>query len=116
MDLSQYKNVILLNHPLLKHKITIIRKKETPTGEFRRIVKEIAMMEAYEALRDVPTTDIEIETPIEKTMQPSVEGHNLCFVPILRAGMGMVDGFTQMIPTAHVGHIGLYREIGRAHV
>lgn len=110
MDLSAYPNVVLLEHPLLKHKISILRNKLTPTSEFRPVVKEIAMMEAYEALRSIPTVNVEIETPIEKTVQPMVVGHNLCFVPILRAGMGMVDGFTELIPTAHVGHIGLYRD------
>lgn len=110
MDISQYKNVILLDHPLLKHKISILRKKETHTSEFRQLVKEIAVLEGYEALKNVKTHLVEIETPIEKTQQPVVEGSKLCFVPILRAGMGMVDGFTELIPTARVGHIGLYRD------
>ncbi len=105
-----YKNVILLDHPLLKHKISILRKKETPVSQFRQLVKEIAVMEGYEALKDVKTSLVEIETPIEKTKQPMVEGDNLCFVPILRAGLGMVDGFTELVPTARVGHIGLYRD------
>lgn len=105
-----YKNVRLLNHPILKHKISILRDKNTPTSEFRQLVKEIAVMEGYEALRDVKTDMVEIQTPIEKTTQPMVEGRELCFVPILRAGMGMVDGFTELIPTARVGHIGLYRD------
>lgn len=108
--LSDYPNARVLDHPLLKHKITVIRKKDTPTSEFRQIVKEIAVMEGYEALRDTPVVLSEIETPIEKSVQPMVEGNNLCFVPILRAGMGMVDGFTELVPTAHVGHIGLYRD------
>lgn len=110
MDISMYKNVTLLNHPILKHKISILRDKDTPTSEFRQLVKEIAVMEGYEALRDVKTDMVEIQTPIEKTTQPVVEGRELCFVPILRAGMGMVDGFTELIPTARVGHIGLYRD------
>jgi len=110
MDIKQYKNITLLDHPLLKHKITILRNKETPTSEFRQVVKEIAVMEGYEALRDLPTKAVEIDTPIEKSTEPVVEGSKLCFVPILRAGMGMVDGFTELIPTAHVGHIGLYRD------
>ncbi len=110
MDLKEYPNVTLLNHPLLKHKISILRDEKTPTSEFRTIVKEIAMMEGYEALKDVETKDVLIKTPIEETMQPMVEGKNLCFVPILRAGMGMVDGFTELVPTARVGHIGLYRD------
>ncbi len=110
MDISMYKNVILLDHPLLKHKISILRKKETPVSQFRQLVKEIAVMEGYEALKDVKTSLVEIETPIEKTKQPMVDGENLCFVPILRAGLGMVDGFTELVPTARVGHIGLYRD------
>lgn len=110
MDLTKYPNVTLLNHPLLKHKISILRNINTPTSEFRRVVKEIAIMEGYEALRDVKTKDVAIKTPIEDTVQPMVEGRNLCFVPILRAGMGMVDGFNELIPTARVGHIGLYRD------
>ena len=110
MDISQYKNVTLLNHPLLKHKISILRDKNTPTSQFRQIVKEVAVMEGYEALKDVKTHLVEIETPIEKTKQPMVEGSHLCFVPILRAGMGMVDGMTELVPTAKVGHIGLYRD------
>lgn len=110
MDLTKYPNVTLLTHPLLKHKISILRNINTPTSEFRRVVKEIAIMEGYEALRDVKTKDVAIKTPIEDTVQPMVEGKNLCFVPILRAGMGMVDGFNELIPTARVGHIGLYRD------
>ncbi len=110
MDISEYKNVRLLDHPLLKHKISILRDKDTPTSQFRQCVKEIAIMEGYEALRDVETKQVEIQTPIEKTVQPMVVGRNLCFVPILRAGMGMVDGFTELVPTAKVGHIGLYRD------
>lgn len=110
MDLKKYSNVTLLDHPLLTHKIAILRDKNTSSSEFRQVVKEIAIMEAYEALKDVKTKMVEIETPIEKTVQPMVEGRNLCFVPILRAGMGMVDGFSEMIPSARVGHIGLYRD------
>ena len=110
MDLNKYPNVTLLNHPLLKHKISILRDEKTPTSAFRKIVSEIAIMEAYEALKDVPTKDVLIKTPIEETYQPMVEGKNLCFVPILRAGMGMVDGFTDLVPSARVGHIGLYRD------
>lgn len=110
MDISMYKNVKLLDHPLLKHKISILRDKNTPTSDFRRLVKEIAVMEGYEALKDVKTNLVEIETPIEKTSQPMVKGNDLCFVPILRAGLGMVEGFTELIPTARVGHIGLYRD------
>ena len=110
MEIKDYPNVTLLNHPLLKHKISILRDKKTPTSEFRQVVKEIAMMQGYEALKDVETKEVLIKTPIEETKQPVVEGKKLCFVPILRAGMGMVDGFTALVPTARVGHIGLYRD------
>ena len=110
MEIKDYPNVTLLNHPLLKHKISILRDEKTPTSEVRQVVKEIAMMEGYEALRDVETKEVLIKTPIEETKQPVVEGKKLCFVPILRAGMGMVDGFTALVPTARVGHIGLYRD------
>ena len=110
LQIKDYPNVTVLNHPLLKHKISILRDEKTPTSEFRQDVKEIAMMEGYEARRDVETKEVLIKTPIEETLQPMVEGKNLCFVPILRAGMGMVDGFTELVPTARVGHIGLYRD------
>ena len=110
MEIKDYPNVTLLNHPLLKHKISILRDEKTPTSEFRQVVKEIAMMEGYEALKDVETKEVLIKTPIEETKQPVVEGKKVCFVPILRAGMGMVDGFTALVPTARVGHIGLYRD------
>lgn len=105
-----YPNLVLLSHPLLTHKISILRDKKTACSEFRQVVKEIAIMEAYEALKDVETKMVTFDTPIERTTQPVVDGKKLCFVPILRAGMGMVDGFIEMIPTARVGHIGLYRD------
>lgn len=110
IDISQYKNVILIDHPLLKHKITNLRDKTTGTNQFRLLVKEIAIMEGYEALRHVHTHLVEIETPIEKTMQPVVDRKNLCFVPILRAGLGMADGMLELVPGATCGHIGLYRD------
>lgn len=108
--MEKIDNVVILEHPILTHKIALLRDKKTPTSEFRTLVKEIAMMEGYEALKHVDTKEVEIETPIEKTVQPMVAGKNLCFVPILRAGLGMVDGFTSLIPTSRVGHIGLYRD------
>lgn len=108
MDFKE--NVILLNHPLLQHKITILRDKNTGTNDFRRIVKEIAVLEGYEALRHLKTELVEVNTPIEKTMQPTISGKKLCFVPILRAGLGMVEGLLELVPSAKVGHIGLYRD------
>ena len=110
MDISKYKNVVLLDHPLLKHKITKLRDKETGTNHFRVLVKEIAVIEGYEALRHLPTKMVEIETPIEKTIQPVVDRKSVCFVPILRAGLGMADGMLELVPGASCGHIGLYRD------
>ena len=110
MEITDTPNVILLDHPLLKHKITLLRKKETGTNEFRRLVKEIAVLEGYEALRGLKTELIEVETPIETAKEPVISGKKLCFVPILRAGLGMVDGMLELVPSAKLGHIGLYRD------
>ena len=110
MDLSKYKNVTILNHPLIKHKITKLRDVNTETNLFRQLVKEIAVLEGYEALRNVKTQDVEVTTPIEKSIQPTVDTKKLCFVPILRAGLGMVDGILELVPDAKVGHLGLYRD------
>lgn len=110
IDLSKYKNVVLLDHPLLQHKITNLRDVTTGTNQFRLLVKEVAVIEGYEALRHVKTKMVEIETPIEKTVQPIVDRKRLCFVPILRAGLGMADGMLELVPGATCGHIGLYRD------
>ena len=110
IDISQYKNAILLHHPLLAHKITQLRDKTTKTNQFRVLVKEISIIEGYEALKNIPTHEIEIETPLEKTMQPVVNRRELCFVPILRAGLGMADGMAELVPGSTFGHIGLYRD------
>ena len=110
MNLTNEKNVKIIDHPLLKHKITHLRDVNTPTNQFRTLVREIAMIEGYEALRDLDTQLVEVETPIEKTMQPIVDRHKLCFVPILRAGLGMADGMLELVPGATCGHIGLYRD------
>lgn len=110
IDVTKYKNLVLLNHPLLQHKITQLRDITTGTNQFRLLVKEIAILEGYEALKGIPTKLVEIETPIEKTRQPAVERKRLCFVPILRAGLGMADGMLELVPGATCGHIGLYRD------
>ena len=102
-------NLKIQNHPLIKHKITLLRKTETGTGEFRKLVEEIAMLMTYDALRDLPTEDVEIQTPIEKCCSPMISGKKLAVVPILRAGLGMVNGILSLVPSAKVGHIGLYR-------
>lgn len=101
---------VIMNHPLITHKISRLRDKNTGTGEFRQLVSEIAMLMGYEAFRDLPTELVEIETPIEKADVPVISGKKMAVVPILRAGLGMVDGILKLVPNAKVGHIGLYRD------
>lgn len=103
-------SVSYMTHPLIKHKITLLRKASTGTGEFRKLVEEIAMLMGYEALADLLTADIEVTTPIEKTIQPVLNGKKPAVVPILRAGLGMVNGILTLIPSAKIGHIGLERD------
>lgn len=100
---------IILNHPLIEHKITILRRKDTGTKEFRELISELAMFLCYEALKDAKLESVEIETPITKTEGHILNDDNYAFVPILRAGLGMIDGVLQVIPNAKIGHIGLYR-------
>jgi uracil phosphoribosyltransferase len=102
--------VVVMDHPLIKHKIGFIRRCDTGTKDFRQTISEIAMLICYEATRDLQLRDVEIETPICKTTVQELEGRKLCVVPILRAGLGMVDGMLNLIPAAKVGHIGLYRD------
>ena len=102
--------IVIMDHPLIKHKIGLIRRKEIGTKEFRETIGEIAMLECYEATRQLELEDVEIETPICKTTVQEIKGKKLAVVPILRAGLGMVDGMLTMIPAAKVGHIGLYRD------
>ena len=101
--------VMIMDHPLIQHKIGIIRRQETGSKDFRQLISEIAMLMCYEATRDLKLTDVEIETPISKMTAKELAGKKLAVVPILRAGLGMVDGMLSMIPAAKVGHIGLYR-------
>lgn len=100
---------VVLDHPLIQHKLTIMRKKETSVNEFRRLVSEIAGLMTYEMTRDLPLKDVEIETPIGKATEKELAGKKMVIVPILRAGMGMVNGVLDMIPSAKVGVIGMYR-------
>ncbi|MFD2728570.1 uracil phosphoribosyltransferase [Enterococcus camelliae] len=100
----------VIDHPLIQHKLTIIRDKNCGTKVFREVVDEIAMLMAYEISRDMPVEDIEIETPIVKTVQKTLSGKKVAIIPILRAGIGMVDGILELIPAAKVGHIGMYRD------
>ena len=102
--------VVVMDHPLIQHKIGIMRRQDTGSKEFRTLVSEVAMLECYEATRDLELRDVEIETPICKATVKELKGKKLAVVPILRAGLGMVEGMLEMIPAAKVGHIGLYRD------
>lgn len=102
--------VVIMDHPLIQHKIGYIRRKETGTKDFRQTIGEIAMLICYEATRDLQLSDVDIETPICKATVKELKGKKMAIVPILRAGLGMVDGVLQLIPAAKVGHIGLYRD------
>ena len=103
------EKVHVVDHPLLAHKLTILRDKNTSTKDFRELVSEIGMLLTYEATRDLPLTERAVETPICPTMAPTLKGKKFAVVPILRAGLGLVDGVLRMVPSARVGHIGLYR-------
>lgn len=100
----------VIDHPLITHKLTIMRRKETGSKDFRELLNEIAMLMGYEITRDLPLEDIEIETPVSKMTAKTISGKKLAIVPILRAGLGMVDGLLSLVPVAKVGHIGLYRD------
>ena len=104
------EQIMVFNHPLIQHKISILRNKSTGTNEFRALIEEIAMLMGYEALRDLPLEDVEVETPLETCMTPMIAGRKLAVVPILRAGLGMVNGILALVPSAKIGHIGLYRD------
>ena len=100
----------VISHPLIQHKLSILRREDTSTKDFRELVNEIAMLMGYEVSRDLPLEEVEIQTPIIKTVQKQLSGKKLAIVPILRAGIGMVDGFLSLVPAAKVGHIGMYRD------
>ncbi|MBQ6675849.1 MAG: uracil phosphoribosyltransferase [Ruminococcus sp.] len=102
--------VVIMDHPLLKHKISLLRDERTGTRDFRVLVEEIAMLMGYEALRDLPTEEVMVKSPVSESMQPMLSGKKLAVVPILRAGLGMVNGILALVPSAKVGHIGLYRD------
>lgn len=104
------QNVHIMDHPLIQHKLSILRDKDTGTKQFRELVSEIATLMCYEATRDLPLTEVEIETPVATAIAKKIAGRKLAFVPILRAGLGMVDGVLELLPSAKVGHIGLYRD------
>ncbi len=104
------EKVIVIDHPLIQHKLSLIRDKNTGPKEFRELVEEVSMLMAYEVTRDLPLQDTEIETPICKTMTKTLSGKKIGLIPILRAGLGMVDGMMKLIPAAKIGHIGVYRD------
>lgn len=104
------ENVFIMDHPLIKHKISMLRDVNTGTNEFRKLVEEIGILMGYEALRDLPTKDVEITTPLETCMTPMISGRKLAVIPVLRAGLGLVNSILTLVPSAKVGHIGLYRD------
>lgn len=110
LKMKEYKNVTIFNHPLIQHKVAILRDEKTSMKEFRELVEEITTLMVYEAFKDVPTKKVMVQTPLELTEQTMVADNAVSIVPILRAGLGMVNGVHTLFPTAHVGHIGLYRD------
>ncbi len=108
--MKEYKNVTIFSHPLIAHKVAILRNEKTSMKEFRELVEEITTLMVYEAFKDVPTKTVNVKTPLEETEQNMVEDNAVSIVPILRAGLGMVNGVHTLFPTARVGHIGMYRD------
>ena len=104
------KNLHIIDHPLIRHKLALLRDKETSTNKFRELLREISLLMGYEVLRDLPTEEVEIETPLEKTKAQKIAGKKLCIVSIMRSGDGLLDGLLELVPSARVGHIGLYRD------
>jgi len=107
--MTQYPNVTLVDHPLIKHKLTLMRDKETSSAVFRQLLREISTLLTYEVLRDIPITTKEIETPMQYMQAPVLAGKKLAFISILRAGNGLLEGMLDLVPSARVGHVGLYR-------
>jgi uracil phosphoribosyltransferase len=107
---SDFPNLSVIGHPLVQHKLAVLRRKETSKKKFKELVDEVAMLMAYEATRDLPLEPVEVETPLERSTQKMLSGKKLTLVPILRAGLGMVDGVLRLMPSVRVGHIGLYRD------
>ena len=102
-------NLVVVGHPLVQHKLTLMRTRTTPVAEFRRLVREVALLIGYEITRDLPLTSVEIETPLEPMQAPLLAGKKVCLVSILRAGNGLLEGMLDLMPSARVGHIGIYR-------
>lgn len=111
VELEEYDSrVTLVDHPMVQHKLAILRNEKTPSNQFRALVKELAIFEGYEATRDLPLEPVEVKSPITTTTCQRISGRKMAIVPILRAGLGMVDGVLELIPAAHVGHLGMYRD------
>ena len=108
--MHSHPRVTLIDHPLVQHKLTLLRQTSTGTAKFRQVAREISLLMAYEVTRDLPLEQIQIHTPLEPMESPSLSGKKICFVPILRAGTGILDGMLDLVPSARVGHIGLYRD------
>ncbi|HYJ80298.1 MAG TPA: uracil phosphoribosyltransferase, partial [Longimicrobiaceae bacterium] len=110
MSHPQFANLTVIEHPLIQHKLSVLRDKETSKKKFKELVDEIAMLMAYEVTKDLPLEPVEIETPLERSTKMMLKGKKLTVVPILRAGLGMVEGVVRLMPGVRVGHIGLYRD------
>ena len=108
--MDRFPNLVVIDHPLIRHKLAVLRSRDTSKKTFRALVDEISMLMGYEATKDLPLQDVEIDTPLERTRAQMVSGKKLTLVPILRAGLGMVEGMLRLMPSVRVGHIGLYRE------
>ncbi len=110
MSIAGPAPITVIRHPLVQHKLTLLRSRDTPTGDFRRLLCEISLLMGYEVLRDLPLEPVEIETPLERMSAVQVSGKKLCFISILRAGNGILDGMIDLVPAARIGHVGLYRD------
>lgn len=110
MSAPTYPNLVIVDHPLVQHKVTCLRDRQTGRRDFKALVNELAMLIAYEATNDLPLDTVEVDTPLQRTTGVRLAGKNLALVPILRAGLGMVDGIVQLVPHARIGHIGMYRD------
>jgi len=110
MDQAHHPRLTVLTHPLVQHKLTLMRRRDTATGAFRALAREVSLLMAYELTRDLPVRDVPIDTPLEPTMAPEIAGKKLCIVSILRAGDGLAAGMLDLVPSARVGHVGLYRD------
>lgn len=110
MEQNEQNKLVVMDHPLIQHKLTMLRQKETPTADFRRALREISMLFTYEVTKDFPLEYVTIETPLQKMKAPQLAGKKICIVSILRAGNGILDGMLDLLPSARVGHIGIYRD------